>query len=110
MVRVKESHQDTSFRRQIGVIRNVGLGSCAVFLIQEERTVTIPTEYLSIELPSAGDRCKFIYGEYREQTGILQSIDRNDAVVQLDMPSSGRGSSDDIKFCPLVYLAKLADD
>jgi hypothetical protein len=78
------------------------VGTCAVFLTQEERTVNIPSDYLSIELPETGERCKFIYGEFREQIGKVESIDRNDAVVQTDQG--------EIKYCPLIHLAKFAED
>jgi transcription elongation factor SPT5 len=101
-VSIKESLPDPGLRRQIGIIRNVLVGTCALFLIQEERTVNVPSEHLALVIPRTGDRVKVISGEYREQVGKLASVDGSDGVVDLD--------NHDIKLFPLASLAKLADD
>jgi len=51
---VKETIPEPGLRRQVGEIRNVLMGSCAVYLIQEERTVNIPSEYLLPSHPGPG--------------------------------------------------------
>jgi hypothetical protein len=97
---IKESHPEPGLRRQNGVIRNVLVGTCAVFLVQEERTVNVPSDQLIPTLPKTGDRVKVIAGELREGVGYLKSVDGGDCFVDIH---------NDIKFFPLTYLARLLE-
>jgi len=106
-VQIKESHPEPGLRRQKGSIRSVLVGTCAVYLHQEERTVNIPSDQLAPVTPHTGDQVKVISGDYREQNGILRSVDGSDGVVEMD---TGRSIEDDsrIQFFPLHYLCKLS--
>jgi len=106
-VMVKESIPEPGLRRQIGEIRNVLIGSCAVYLIQQERTVNILSEYLVPSLPRTGDKVKVVTGEYREQVGVIRSVEGQDAVVEFE---ATRGMEREIKFFPLTFLCKVVAD
>ncbi|CAL8108608.1 unnamed protein product [Orchesella dallaii] len=99
-VTIKESHPEPGLRRQNGVIRNVLVGTCAVFLVQEERTVNVQSDQLVAIIPKTGDRVKVIAGELREAFGYLKSVDGSDGVVDIH---------GDIKFFPLSFLARLVE-
>ncbi|CAG7818798.1 unnamed protein product, partial [Allacma fusca] len=57
---IKESHPEPGLRAQIGIIRNVLANTCAVFLLQEERTVNIQPDQLKPVVPKPGERVKVI--------------------------------------------------
>lgn len=98
-VRIKETHDDSGLIGQIGEIRGVSGGMCSVFLPEEERVVNILGAHLEPVTPAQGDRVKVIFGEEREQTGNLLSIDHNEGVVKLDHA--------DVKMLQLRYLCKM---
>lgn len=99
VVRIKETHDDSGLIDQTGVIRGVSGGMCSVFLPEEERVVNILGEHLEPVTPAQGDRVKVIFGEEREQTGNLLSIDHSEGVVKLDHA--------DVKMLQLRYLCKM---
>ncbi|KAK8402706.1 hypothetical protein O3P69_000806 [Scylla paramamosain] len=98
-VRIRETHDDSGLIGQTGVIRGVSGGMCSVFLPEEERVVNILGEHLEPVTPAQLDRVKVIFGEEREQTGSLLSIDHNEGVVKLDHA--------DVKMLQLRYLCKM---
>ena len=102
-VEIKDTHSDTGLCGQIGVVRGVNPGMCAVFLPDEARTVNIAPEHLRPVTPERGDKVKVIIGEDREQTGSLLSIDSQEGVVKLDQTG-------DVKMLQLKYLCKMKAD
>jgi transcription elongation factor len=104
---IKESHPEPGLRGQIGIIRNVLANTCAVFLIQEERTVNIQPDQLKPVVPKPTDRVKVIAGDCREQTGILTSVDGEDGVVEMD---ARHANEDSILLLPLRCLGKFTDN
>ena len=102
-VEIKDTHSDTGLCGQIGVVRGVNPGMCAVFLPDEARTVNIAPEHLRPVTPERGDKVKVIIGEDREQTGSLLSIDSQEGVVKLDQTG-------DVKMLQLKYLCKMRTD
>ena len=102
-VEIKDTHSDTGLCGQIGVVRGVNPGMCAVFLPDEARTVNIAPEHLRPVTPERGDKVKVIIGEDREQTGSLLSIDSQEGVVKLDQTG-------DVKMLQLKYLCKMRSD
>jgi len=126
-VTIKETHPEPGLRRQTGIIRNVlvstlkstflicilmmsarithlyyflsQVGSCAVYLLKEERVVNVGPEHLVPNPAKIHDRVKVISGEFRENTGTLVSLDGQDGVVEID---------GDVKLLPLSFLAKMA--
>lgn len=98
-VRIRETHDDSGLIGQTGIIRGVSGGMCSVFLPEEERVVNILGEHLEPVTPAQLDRVKVIFGEEREQTGSLLSIDHNEGVVKLDHA--------DVKMLQLRYLCKM---
>lgn len=96
---IRETHDDPGLIGQIGVIRGVSGGHCSVFLPEEERVVNIVGEHLEPVVPTQGDKVKVIFGEEREQTGSLLSIDRNEGVVKLDLG--------EVRLFQLKYLCKM---
>lgn len=99
VVKIKVTHDDSGLIGQTGVIRGVSGGMCSVFLPEEERVVNILGEHLEPVDPDQGDRVKVIFGEEREQTGNLLSIDHSEGVVKLDHA--------DVKMLQLRYLCKM---
>ncbi|RXG52724.1 Transcription elongation factor SPT5 [Armadillidium vulgare] len=77
-------------------------GMCSIFLPEEERVVNIIGEHLEPVAPSPGDKIKVIYGEERDQTGSLLSIDCNEGVVKMD--------HSDVKILQFRYLCKMKQD
>ncbi|KAK8739948.1 hypothetical protein OTU49_003279, partial [Cherax quadricarinatus] len=98
-VRIKDTHDDSGLIGQTGIIRSLSGGMCSVFLPEEERVVNFSCETLEPITPEQGDRVKVIFGEEREQTGNLLSIDHNEGVVKLDHA--------DVKMLQLRYLCKM---
>ena len=60
-VEIKDTHSDTGLCGQIGVVRGVNPGMCAVFLPDEARTVNIAPEHLRPVTPERGDKGPIIY-------------------------------------------------
>lgn len=83
-VKVKDSHDDSNLIHQIGIIRNISAGMCALFIPLKDKVVSVACEHLQAVTPHKGDRMKVIFGEEREATGQLLSIDGNECVVKLD--------------------------
>lgn len=65
---------------QIGQIKTVNNGVCSVYLVQEDRIVSIVPENLEPVLPGVGDEYKVIMGDDRECTGKVTSITGTRAV------------------------------
>lgn len=85
---------------QVGVVRGVTEGSCAVYVPAEDRVLSVPAELLDPVLPQAGDRVKVIAGEDRETVGQLISIENQEGVVKF--------GTDDIKIMQLRHLCKMS--
>lgn len=100
-VRIKDTHEDEGMIGQTGTIRGISGGMCSVFLLKEDRVVSITSEHLEPVVPRAGDKVKVILGEDREETGELLSIDMPEGVVKM---SNGK-----ITMQPLRYLCKMKD-
>ena len=99
-VKIRYSHDDKDLAGQLGIIRGTSGGMSSVFLLKEDRTVNIVSEHLEPVLPRPGDKVKVIFGEDREATGELLSIDNNEGVVKMD------GKDGDIRLLHLRYLCK----
>jgi len=100
-VSIRDTHPEPGLRRQHGIIRNVVVGSCAVYLLKEERVVNIQTDHLQLVIPKVGDRVKVISGDNRELAGVMRSIDGLEGVVEMD---HGDG---DVRLLALTSLAKM---
>lgn len=123
-VRIRHTHDDEDLINQTGIIRGTSGGMSSVFLLKEDRVVNIVSEHLEPVIPQPGDKviskififcifCSFcvhsnfskqvkvIFGEDREATGELLSIDNNEGVVKMD---SREG---DIRLLHLRYLCKM---
>ncbi|EEC08092.1 transcription elongation factor SPT5, putative [Ixodes scapularis] len=100
-VRIKDTHEDDGMIGQTGVIRGISGGMCSVFLLKEDRVVSILSEHLEPVVPVAKDKVKVILGEDREETGELLSIDHPEGVVKM-----GNGK---ITMQPMRYLCKMHD-
>ncbi|KAI1289197.1 Transcription elongation factor SPT5 [Halotydeus destructor] len=98
-VRIRGSHDDHDLIGQTGIIRGISGGMCSVFLPTEDRVVNILSEHLEPVTPQKGDNVKVIFGENREQSGRLLSIDNQEGVVQLE--------GDEVTMVQLRYLCKM---
>uniref|UniRef100_A0A131YYN5 Transcription elongation factor SPT5 n=1 Tax=Rhipicephalus appendiculatus TaxID=34631 RepID=A0A131YYN5_RHIAP len=100
-VRIKDTHEGEGLIGQTGVIRGISGGMCSVFLLKEDRVVSIPSEHLEPVPPTLrGDKVKVLMGEDREETGELLSIDMREGVVKIF--SSGK-----ITMQPLRHFCKM---
>ncbi|XP_077549814.1 transcription elongation factor subunit Spt5 [Haemaphysalis longicornis] len=100
-VRIKDTHEGEGLIGQTGVIRGISGGMCSVFLLKEDRVVSIPSEHLEPVPPSLrGDKVKVLMGEDREETGELLSIDMREGVVKI--ASTGK-----ITMQPLRHFCKM---
>lgn len=98
-VRIRETHDDGNLIHQVGVIRSVTGGMSSVFLPDEDKVISISVEHLEPVEPEKGNRAKVIYGDDREATGSLLSIDGGEGVIKLD--------NHDIKMLPIRHLCKI---
>jgi transcription elongation factor SPT5 len=96
-VRIR-SADDSNLRGQTGFIRTVNNGACSVFLPDEDRVITVPSNQLEPVQPQVQDHFKLIAGEDREATGLLLSIRGNECTILIN---------DEKKFMPLSYLCKM---
>ncbi|XP_015790153.1 transcription elongation factor SPT5-like [Tetranychus urticae] len=99
VVRIKEN-PDGDLIGQTGEITGINGGMVSVFLIREDRVVNCFPYQLEPISPEPKDRIKVIFGEEREQTGVLLSIDGVDGVCQMD-------TDHDVKVLHLRYLCKM---
>lgn len=94
-------HEDSDLVGQIGIIRTVTSGLCSVFLRQEERTVSILSEYLLPVPPETEDEFKVIYGDDREAIGVVIGKTNNEIIGDI---------GGERKMLPLSYVCKLKTD
>lgn len=73
-VKIISSRNDQKLINQVGVIKNVNNNNCAIYLLKEDRYVTIPSNCLEPIQPKVGDQFKVIAGEFKESTGVVISI------------------------------------
>ncbi|XP_059170624.1 transcription elongation factor SPT5-like [Physella acuta] len=103
LVKIKPTHENNKLIYQTGVIKSISGGMCALYLIDEEKTVNITCEHLEPVPPEKGDKAKIIAGDDREATGSLMSVDGDDGVFKFD---SKEGDSK-ILMLPIHYLCKM---
>ncbi|XP_074659963.1 transcription elongation factor SPT5-like isoform X2 [Tubulanus polymorphus] len=84
LVKIRETHDEPKLIFQQGVIRSVNGGMCSLYLAEESRVVNVASEHLEPVRPRAGDKVKVLFGEERESTGNLLSIDGAEGVVKTD--------------------------
>lgn len=104
VVSIKPSRMDqgnkNSLAGQIGYITSVSGNVTNVFLPQEDRCVSVPSNELQPVLPEkTGDRFRVIEGECRDQIGSVISIDGQECVCKTD--------GDSVHFIKMSYLCKL---
>lgn len=105
VVSIKPSRSDlgnkNSLAGQIGYITSVSGSVTNVFLPQEDRCVSVPSNELQPVPPEKSeDRYRVIDGDYRDQTGRIISIDGPECVCKPDGPEN-------IKFINKRLLCKL---
>lgn len=88
---------------QIGYIKNISGDLVNIFLIQEERIVSIQSGDLVPVIPDREDRFRVIDGEFRDRPGKVIDIQGDLGICQLDSDAA-------IKFIPLKFLCKLKPD
>uniref|UniRef100_H2Y415 Transcription elongation factor SPT5 n=1 Tax=Ciona savignyi TaxID=51511 RepID=H2Y415_CIOSA len=103
VVRVKQTHEDSSAAGKIGVIRSITGGLCNVYIDEIQRTVSVPGNNLEPVIPVKNDKVKVILGEDRETTGELISIDDKDGIVRMDQDKQ-------LKILQLRFLGKIASE
>uniref|UniRef100_T1IQH2 Transcription elongation factor SPT5 n=1 Tax=Strigamia maritima TaxID=126957 RepID=T1IQH2_STRMM len=101
-VKIKDSHDDAGLAGQTGIIRGVSGGMCSVFLVKEDRVVSILSDHLEPVIPQQGNKVKVIFGDDREITGKLLSIDHQEGVVESDQGG-------EIKMLQLRFLCKMGE-
>lgn len=99
-VRIRYTHDDEDLVGQTGIIRGTSGGMSTLYLLKEDRVVNIVSDHLEPVVPRSGDKVQVIFGEDREATGELLSIDNNEGVVKMD------GKDGDIRLLHLRYLCK----
>lgn len=68
------NHQDAKLNNQTGVINTATHQHCSVFLMKEDRKVSVNTDNLEPIPPKIDDHFKVIVGDDREATGIVLNI------------------------------------
>lgn len=99
VVKIK-TNEDSDLSGQQGIIRTVNSGVCSVFLIEEDRVVTVQSSNLEPIPPRAKDMFKVLSGDQRDQMGQVVSIAGREAIVRLN-------NSNEPSMLPLQSLCKL---
>lgn len=94
-------HSDSNLVGQTAFIKTVNNGTSSIYLIQEDRSITISSDFLEPIRPVPHDKVKVIMGDDRESTGSLSSINGQDGVVKINGKTV---------FIPMVCLCKLKTD
>lgn len=89
-----------SLAGQIGYITSQCGNVTNVFLPQEDRCVSVPSNELQPVPPAAKDKYRAIDGEHRDQSGRIISIDNCECVCRPD-------NGENIQFIPIKNLCKL---
>lgn len=90
-----------SLAGQIGYITSVAGCVTNVFLPQEDRCVSVPSnELMPVQPDSSNDHYRVIDGEHRDRTGTIITIDGQECICKPD-------GSDKVTFIPLKSLCKL---
>ncbi|XP_074789469.1 transcription elongation factor SPT5-like isoform X1 [Athene noctua] len=102
-VKVRDTYPDSQAVGQIGVIRSVTGGICAIYLRDSEEVVSISSEHLEPVTPTKSNKVKVILGMHREATGTLLCRDREYGIVRMDF-------EDRYRTFRLNFLGKLMED
>lgn len=100
VVSIKPSGGNNSLAGQIGYITSISGNVTNVFLPQEDRCVSVPSNELQPVPAESSQRFRALDGDYRDQTGIIISVDGPDCVCKLDTENL-------VKFIPRKLLCKL---
>lgn len=103
-VKIK-SNDDNDLFGQNGIIRTVNNGVCSVFLIEEDRVVTVQASNLEPVPPRSKEYFKAISGENRDQIGQVLQITSNghEAIVKFNFSS-------DTSMVSIYTLCKMKQD
>ncbi|XP_074789483.1 transcription elongation factor SPT5-like isoform X2 [Athene noctua] len=102
-VKVRDTYPDSQAVGQIGVIRSVTGGMCAIYLRDSEEVVSISSRHLEPVTPTKSNKVKVILGMHREATGTLVCRDREYGIVRMDF-------EDRYRTFRLNFLGKLMED
>ena len=76
-------------------------GGSGMIKIQKNTTVlSLSTQFLDPVAPNKKDRCVFVKGKFKSQSGTLIGMDQGDAIIKLD-------SNNDFNVVPLNTVCKL---
>lgn len=98
---IKDSHDDSLLVGKQGVIRTMTGGMCNAYIPEMDRTVSVAGGNLEPVIPGKNDKVKVIFGEDREMTGELISIDDKDGIVRMDQDGQ-------LKILQLRFLGRIA--
>lgn len=95
---VKISWLATALDGVVGVIQKVVSARRDVFLLKENRTVTLTVDRLRPVVPEVKEHCEIIYGDDRGSRAMVISIFQHEALIKVGERK---------KFIPLNYLCKM---
>ncbi len=87
---------------RVGRVMTISGGNYTVFIPSKESYVTVPGDLLLPVVPNINDRAKVVFGETRDLTGEVVSIDTREAVFRYDMTS-------DVNMLPIKHLCKISE-
>ncbi|XP_062504136.1 transcription elongation factor SPT5-like [Corticium candelabrum] len=100
-VQVTDAYENPEYANQLGVVKNVSGGMCAIYLYEEEQDVTLPVDCLGRVAPAKQDKVKVVGGNCdRGCIGSLINIDGEDGIVKIT-------ATEQLRILPLQYLAKI---
>ncbi|XP_074786767.1 transcription elongation factor SPT5-like [Athene noctua] len=102
-VKVRDTYPNSQVVGQIGVIRRLMGGMCAVYLRDSEEVLSISSRHLEPVTPVCGNKVKVMMGMHREYTGTLVCRNREYGIVHMDF-------EDRYRTFRLHFLGKLMED
>ncbi|KAH8035967.1 hypothetical protein HPB51_014090 [Rhipicephalus microplus] len=85
-VRIKDTHEGEGLIGQTGVIRGISGGMCSVFLLKEDRVVSIPSEHLEPVPPTLrGDKRSYQYERPSSLSSVSSALPTRDVTTVKDL-------------------------
>ncbi|XP_057297763.1 transcription elongation factor SPT5-like [Hydractinia symbiolongicarpus] len=98
-VKIVNNYHEQRYANKPGVIRAVDEDTVMVVMYDGKENLNLPTSAVEIVQPVKKDRIKFIFGDDKDEIGVLINIDGPDGIIKME-------PGDQLKILQLHYLAK----
>lgn len=99
-VTIQDSHDESSHRGKMAVIKTISGPTCSVWIPATDQTISVGIDNMTPVQPLKNHKVKVLHGDDIGHTGELISIDGNDGIVRMDQDKQ-------LKILQLKFLGKL---